>query len=233
MNANNYDPKLWNIGIFNKNGLNGCGNFESLFTQFRLFLYEFVISSEEINNLLFSNATMPTDNPYWKTAFELFFSDSMLVTMFGPSAVQHAPKGSYPAYFQNVIEQGLRQSNRSKNYFLHHIFLGYYHEENIPLYLLHKSGNYHFETINCFVQNIGDFSSYDLISFSNIFDWLEPEISGHILEQLSSTMKPGSHFLLRQLNNARSYDLGENFKTKTLSEDLSLFYNKICVYERM
>ena len=233
LNTKNYNPNLWNIGIFNKQGLNSCGNFESLFTQLRLFIHEFIMSPEEINAVLFSNACVPTDNPYWKTAFELFFSDSMLVTMFGPDAVQHATKGSYPLYFQTVIEHGLKQKNRATNYFLHHIFLGHYHEEHLPPYLHHNDTTYHFETLNLFAQDIENFSTYDLISFSNIFDWLPSETSLQILKKLSSTMKPGSHFLLRQLNNVRSYDLGENFRITPLKGDLSLFYNKISAYERM
>ena len=233
LNAKNYDPHLWNIGVFNKSGLNGCGNFESLFTQLRLFLHEFVVSPQDIDNILFSSASMPTDNPYWKTAFELFFSDAMLVTMFGPSAIQHAAKGSYPGYFQKVMERGVEQKNRSENYFLHHIFLGYYHEQHLPLYLRTRTGHYHFETLNLFAQDIEDFSNYDLISFSNIFDWLPLETSKQIIENLSSTMKPGSHFLLRQLNNDRDYSLGEHFRTTELQADASLFYNKITTYERV
>jgi chemotaxis methyl-accepting protein methylase len=87
--------------------------------------------------------------------------------------------------------------------------------------------------VNLFAQDIDDFSTYDLISFSNIFDWLPLETSKQIIENLSSTMKPGSHFLLRQLNNDRDYSLGEHFTTTELQADASLFYNKITTYERV
>ena len=44
------------------------------------------------------------EHKYWKVAFDLFFHHSFLEAMFGPEAVQHAPKDSYPEYFRKVIE---------------------------------------------------------------------------------------------------------------------------------
>ena len=55
---------------------------------------------------------------YWPVAFELFFSDQLLNAMFGAAATQHAPPGSYSAYFRGAIEAGLCRPDAAQNYFL-------------------------------------------------------------------------------------------------------------------
>jgi S-adenosylmethionine-diacylglycerol 3-amino-3-carboxypropyl transferase len=105
-----------------------------LFRQFRLFIYEFVLSEKEVRSFFEeassidfqSKAADMIKNPYWPVAFNLFFSDSLLCAMFGPLAIQNAAPGSYPKYFQNQIENGFQKSDSRNNYFLHQIFLGYY-----------------------------------------------------------------------------------------------------------
>ena len=76
-------------------------------------------------------------NAYWPVGFQLFFSDALLNTMFGPDATQHAVPGSYPGYFQGLIERGLLRDDARNNPFLQHIFLGHYmdREACVPPFL--------------------------------------------------------------------------------------------------
>ena len=97
------------------------GNFESLFKLFRQFIYEFVISRANLVKLIKNNSARKWktlfQHPYWKTSFDIYFSNSLLISMFGPQAIQNAPKNSYPAYFKNVIEKGILKYKIETNYF--------------------------------------------------------------------------------------------------------------------
>src|SRR5437773_9198576 len=86
-------PKArFNVGDDSADGLNACGNFESLFRGLRDFVREYVLPASELGALL----TVPGQlrrspgllfaNRYWKTGFDLFFSDALLNSMFGPAA---------------------------------------------------------------------------------------------------------------------------------------------------
>lgn len=234
--------KTFNIGFKNKNGLNNSGEFESLFRNLKDFILEFITTEEEVQNILLgkSSAESIFSNKYWKVAFDLYFSDSILVTMFGPDAIQHAEPGSYPRYFQKVFEKGLSSSNISENYFMHHIFYGSYIDKKdaLPYYLVKTPQNLEFDFIQNTLLNIQNISKFDLVSLSNIFDWMD---EGGVIEHLNylgSNLKKGSFVLFRQLNNSKSYPM-KGFKyhkelaEELLSKDKSLFYNKINILEKI
>ena len=232
LNAEIINPTEWTIGSDVNTSLNACGNFESLFRQFRLFLEEFIISHKQMREILFNKAdtNQLLQNPYWKVAFDLFFSDSILNTMFGPEATQHS--NGYPSYFKNVIEEGLNNPKRASNYWLHHILLGYYDHSCTPLYLQKPIFHKPFELINAKIQDIKDFSEYNFIGLSNVFDWLDTESTRYIIETLKATTKKHCKILLRQLNNSLHYDFGEDFNEFILDQDNSMFYNRITLYEK-
>ncbi len=234
-NINNDDPK----------GLNVCGNFESLFRGFRLFLYEFVTEHKEVQD--FFNGDIAQDNylaklrlnPYWTVAFDMFFSDVLLNTMFGPEVTQHAEKNSYPIYFRKAFETGITREDYMNNYFLHHVFLGYYLErhEALPQYLQSPPSNTNFKFINNTLEQVDSFAGYDLIDLSNIFDWMADEAIDTICKKISQQSKIGTIVIFRQLNNQREwfkkfthgfeYDKPLSNKLHTFSRDL--FYNKLCI----
>src|SRR6185312_4760573 len=117
---------------------------------------------------------------YWPVAFDLHFSDSLLHAMFGPAAVQHAPKGSYPRYFQAAFEHGLMAPGAAENYFLHHVFLGCYrdHGPSLPPYLTRPVPRLELELVQTTAEALPDLGRHDLVSLSNIFDWMsEAEIA--------------------------------------------------------
>lgn len=235
---------IFNIEKNSLSGLNECGNFESLFRSFRNFITEFILSPEELKELLtqpLSSAshvrTKLFEHKYWKVAFDLFFHHNFLEAMFGPEAVQHAPRGSYPEYFRNVIEQGLEKENMSKNYFIHHIFLGHYldQESCLPYYLTTSAPEYHFAFINNMIEKVENFHSFDLVNLSNIFDWMDEGKIKSLANRLCREMKPGARLLMRQLNNQKDFMqyFSSHFEflyeesAELLASDRSLFYSQI------
>jgi len=236
--------KAFGIGFEGDTGLNTCGNFESLFRSFRNFVYEFVLPREEFlkafgsDDLLQKITSQVFTHKFWPVAFDLFFSDSILNTMFGPDATQHAPKGSYPGYFRKVVEGGLQKAGASQYYFLHHIFLGHYLDRPgcLPPYLtLSPPSNFRFEFVQKTIQEIKDFSHFDLIALSNIFDWMPEEVVRRTAGQIRRSARPGAVLIYRQLNHSKDFQklFGPDFafdgalEEKFLKKDQSLFYSKL------
>lgn len=221
------------------------GNFESLFRQFRLFVREFIISETEIERAFKEHSAEIWEDvflhPFWPVAFDLFFSDSILVTMFGEAAVQHAPKNSYPAYFRTVLERGLLKEDATRNYFLHHIFLGRYFADAaaLPFYLVNLPKDFELEFFDGLAQNFDRFTGRQLAHFSNIFDWCDENIVEEIAGAAARDLDKGSVVVFRQLNNRKDYRefFGENFRwletNETVEKDRSLFYEKIEIGEKI
>jgi S-adenosylmethionine-diacylglycerol 3-amino-3-carboxypropyl transferase len=240
--TNNID--LFNVDGGDDNGLSESGNFEILFRNFRTFIKEHVADDNSLS-LCFSGDDTELDkimtNKYWPIAFELFFNDNYLEAMFGPLALQHAPSNSYAQYFKSCIEQGLLCSDRSTNYFLHHIFFGRYFNrpECLPLYLSSPSTTHNLTYIEGYLSYVERLSSFDYVMLSNIFDWMDDtDVNSHIA--LLRNMKPGALLVYRQLNNDRdlTVKLSPYFEHKeTLSKELfkldrSLFYSRLVIAVR-
>jgi len=236
------------IGRDTLDGLCTGGNFESLFRNFRQFLVDFAGNSPHLESLFQQGSKrldavdQITKNKYWAIAFDLFFSDSLLTTMFGPEAVQHAVKGSYPKYFRRILEQGLRSPDAPTNYFLHHIFLGYYldREDSLPLYLKAGPRIYSFSYHLGDLATVPDLPSYEVISLSNIFDWMSPVDIKKIAAYLSAKAKPKTAVVWRQLGHdtdaspafSGDWTLDHDLATNLLQIDRSLFYSRIYIAVR-
>ena len=241
----------FNIENASETGLNQCGAFETLFRQFRAFVYEFCIERKDLE-ALFNGEKDPDflyplfNQKYWSVAFELFFSETLLKTMFGEDAVQYAGKGSYPTYFRQQLEQGLTRKDYMDNYFLHHIFLGKYlnRKEALPEYLNkrdYRKLNLEFNAFEGVLQDYPDLPNHDLIQLSNLFDWMSPEARKESINKLKSEMKTGAILLIRKLNNKSNLkkELGDSFyfherlEKTLLYKDRSLFYNEIIVAQKI
>lgn len=224
--------------------LNSSGIFESLFRQLSSFLFEFVVDRELLENFFKGNNNLNFSeifsNPYWSVAFELFFSEIVLNTMFGPDATQHAPKGSYPTYFRNRIESALTRKDYRKNYFLHHFFLGRYLEDHRPTYYKYRPNRDQFSYIHGQIDDSLPLEEYDFIDISNILDWMNSDNTQNLLNHLCK-MKSGAFLVFRQLNNQKSYEeiLSKDFmhlkneSNKFTIESRSMFYEKINIYKRI
>lgn len=233
------------IGAADENGFIECGNFESLFRQFRHFIYEFIAPETDIENG-FTNYSERFwrevfEHSFWKPAFELFFSDALLTAMFTDAAIRHAAKNSYPKYFRAVLEKGLLREDAARNYFLHHIFLGHYlsDEAALPFYLTKPPANFDFEFFNGFAQDFRGFNGKQLVHFSNIFDWCDEKTVEQIAKAAAKNLEKGSVVTFRQLNNDKNYRpfFGADFQwlptEKQVEKDRSLFYSKIEIGEKI
>lgn len=220
--------------------VNQTGNFESLFRSLRQFIEEFIIEPQELKKLIINNRDDELQkifiHPYWQVGFELFFSDQILNTMFGPEATQHAPKNSYTSYFRHVFEKGMMRPDLSKNYFIHHILLGEYLPDSLPTYFSSPPDKCHeFNINNCLLHEIEDFSVYDFMSFSNIFDWCTEDYIHKIANRLKSEAHKNAMIVFRQLNHQKDFNslFSSHFQfhpdeeKRLLNMDRSLFYSKL------
>lgn len=237
------------VGVHSSASLVACGNFESLFKSFRLFLDEFVMKSSDWLNFFLDEQgdDFPSaifTSKYWPIAFELFFSDSLLIGMFGPEAVQHA-SDAYPDYFRNLFEKGLQAENAHQNYFLHHVFLGHYldNPKALPPYLMEYTSTLQSTMLkfeNVLAQDLSSFSQYDLLSFSNIFDWMEEDKVKTMAERVGNEMKPGAWLVYRQLNNnknlrplfGRTLQFDDVLAQALHHKDRSLFYSSLHIAQK-
>ena len=243
-NTNQYKQNF-NIGVSNSSGLNQCGNFESLFRGLREFIFDLVASESQVRQIFETKdgykqaQEVIFSNKYWPIAFDLFFSDKLLNTMFGSSATQYARPGSYPRYFQNIFEKGCSSKNAHDNYFLHHVLVGHYFQNPscLPDYLVKPLSNHRFQLVEGNLLEATNLSDFDMISLSNITDWMTPSDVNKLIHQLQNQMKRGGIILYRQLNNFRDLEVkfGNTFRFETdlgaqlLHADRSLFYSSIHV----
>lgn len=233
--------RTFGVGRDDAAALSCCGNFESLFRGLRGVLDELVLSAEDRKRLLLEGGDRAplVDNPYWPVAFSLFFSDAFLEAMFGRDATQHAAPGSYPAYFQRVVERGLARADAAKNPFLHHVLLGHWLDGALPPFL-EAPCDARFERVHATMADAPCFSRFDLVSLSNLFDWMDDDGIQRIAGRLKEECRPGTVVVLRQLNNAapverffeaafrREQALGDEL----LEKDQSLFYERLHVFVR-
>lgn len=217
------------------------GNFESLFKLWKQFFNEFILSPEETLQMFRERPELKEEifqHPYWEVSFNLHFHDSFLRAMFGDAAVQHAPRGSYPRYFQNVFEKGLKASRFRENPFLQHIFFGTFLET--PGYLKNPPSLEGVELVEGTIFDIQDLKRFDVIQLSNIFDWSDEAEIRKTCDLLKNSMKKGARLLVRQINNEAPFldYLGPDFvfdkclSEKLLERDRSLFYSRITVVTR-
>lgn len=243
--AEDAPKERFNVGDDSPDGLNACGNFESLFRGLRDFLREFVLPPAELEALVTDRDRLcqaPVRlfaHRYWKTAFDLYFSDGLLNTMFGPEATRHAQPGSYAPYFRAAFERGLSRPDAPENYFLHHVFLGHYIDRPpcLPVYLRRPPQPTNFHTIAGKIDAVDDFGRFDLIALSNIFDWMDGAEVAAIASRIKREARPGATVVFRQLNNpsdfpalfAPQFRFDVALAARLQAADRSLFYSALSV----
>lgn len=202
-------PARWNVGTDDPTALHECGNFERLFRLFRTVLDLFVLPADERARRCadpHANWDDVVQHPYWPVAFATAFGDEMLLAMFGPNAIQHAERGSYPAYFRRRIEAGLAADDRTHNPWLHHVLLGHYlpDAKAWPPFLQQPPRDLQpFPTIAQSLLDVPSFAPFDFVSLSNVLDWMDDAACRTLLQRLGTELRPGSTILWRQLNDPR------------------------------
>jgi S-adenosylmethionine-diacylglycerol 3-amino-3-carboxypropyl transferase len=180
---------------------------------------------------------------YWPVAFSMYFCDELLRTMFGTAAVQNAPPGSYPRYFQAAFERGLRAPGARANRFLHHALLGCYIDVpgGWPPYLEGaETAPASPEALHGGLADVPDLTRFDLLSLSNIADWMSPSEVHDLAQVLDERARSGAVLVARSLNNSRRLTdaLGPRWCTdddlaaELLARDQSLFYSRLTVARR-
>lgn len=223
--------------------LNGCGNFESLFRGWRAVLDDLVMPDGDRHTVLLRDGERGrlTQNKYWPESFEMFFGDAMLEAMFTSAATQHAPRGSYPTYFQNVIERGLARSDASKNPWLHHVLLGHYVDGVLPTYLgATYDASASFAYVHASIADAPHFGAFDVVSLSNLFDWMPSDAIANVARRLVNECHAGAAVIVRQLNNcapveelfAPAFTLDAALSSELHANDRSMFYQRLLVLVR-
>lgn len=234
---------LFGVHRDDPDSLSGRGNFEALFRGLRAVLDDLVLGADDRRALLADAPGAPPlaallESKWWPVAFELFFSDRYLETMFGPDATQHAVRGSYPGYFRGVIERGLVRADRARNGWLHQVLLGHWLEASIPAHLRAPApAPLRAEQLVCAAMiDAPRFDRFDLVSLSNLFDWMDAAGVEAIARRLEAECRPGTVLLVRQLNNRApierllpSFAVDAQRSAALEAADQSLFYERFVV----
>lgn len=235
--------RVFGVDRDDPSSLSGRGNFEALFRGLRAVLDDLVLGPDDRRALLSDEAGAPPlaallESKWWPVAFELFFCDRYLETMFGPDATQHAERGSYPGYFRRVIEAGLARADRAQNGWLHQVLLGHWLDASIPAYLRAEAPA-PLRPEQLVLSSLADgprFDSFDLVSLSNLFDWMGAHSVEAIARRLEAECKPGAVVLVRQLNNRApierllpSFDIDLERAAALQAAERSLFYERLVV----
>lgn len=233
--------RLFGVGRDDPAALACCGNFESLFRGLRALLDDLVQPADERRRLLLEGGDPRAlvESRYWSVAFSLFFADTMLEAMFGKDATQHATPGSYPGYFRAVVERGLARGDAATNPFLHHVLLGSWQGGALPTFL-ERPCDARFELVHATMAEAPPFSRFDLVSLSNLFDWMPPDAIEPIVDRLRHECRPGTVVVVRQLNNrgpverlfAPAFRQEPALAAELLERDRSLFYERLLVFVR-
>jgi len=236
--------RRFNVEDDDPRGLSQCGNFESLFRGLREFLCDFVVDRDTMRRLfdepgkIAEAPSLLFDHAYWSVAFETFFFDRLLETMFGPDATQHAAPGSYPTYFRRAFERGLVRDDAAKNPFLHHVLLGRYlcDEPSLPHFLRVPAPEYRFELVEGRLDAF-ELTGFELVDLSNVPDWMGPDDVRALFRKVGAEMRAGSTVVWRQLNNERdleaelrpAFTFDTTWQDDLLRRDRSLFYSSVHV----
>lgn len=229
-----------NVNDARPDGLSQRGEFEKLFRVLRAALTELVMPAGELE--AFFAAPDPallarwTASPYWPAAFEVAFAEGLLHAMFGPDATRHAPRGSYPGYFQRVFERGLAREGAAKNPWLQHVLLQRY--VDAPPFLL-AGRVLEVQWHQAALPQVPGLERFDVVSLSNIFDWSDEALVtewAHALRVLA----PGSLVAWRQLNNQRDwrgvfapeFEEDHALSHEWTRRERALFYERVTVVRR-
>jgi S-adenosylmethionine-diacylglycerol 3-amino-3-carboxypropyl transferase len=228
--------------------LGSAGNFESLFAGLRSFLTDLCVGAGELEALFHDPGRLAQvrelfERKYWAVAFDLFFADPLLRAMFGPEAIQHAPNGSYPRYFQAAFERGLTRADAFDNYFLHHVFLGGYLDRAAawpPYFGARGRALPRFRAVHGPLEAVPDLERFDVVSLSNLFDWMSPADAERTARLLGERLAPGATAIVRQLNSrfdvgslfGDRFDADDALARELLASDRSLFYSRLWIGRR-
>jgi S-adenosylmethionine-diacylglycerol 3-amino-3-carboxypropyl transferase len=237
----NFTPAAFNVGTGDATGLHECGNFERLFRVFRAVLDEFVVTAAERHARCADPRADWRDvvaHRYWPVAFTTAFAEELLLAMFGPAAVQHAVRGSYPGYFQRRLETGLAAADRATNPWLHHVLLGHYLDDRAawPPFLQQPPRDLRmFPVLPHDLLAVKSFTDFDFVHLSNVLDWMDDAACRALADRLAGELRPGAAISWRQLNDPRpllgyfapAFAFGAARDRELTTSERALFYDQV------
>jgi S-adenosylmethionine-diacylglycerol 3-amino-3-carboxypropyl transferase len=194
------------------------GTFERLLAWWRQFVERFIVSRERIQRFFEGErglAEAIVGAELWPISFELAFHQGLLLALFGPNAIQHAPPGSYPRYFRARFEWALAQPDARDNPYLSHLLRGRYGALDrhwaLPDFLLPERYallERSTAKVTCATGDVAQALAahpgpYELIQLSNILDWSTEFETQALAAPVLEHLAPGGFLLVRQLNNVR------------------------------
>ncbi len=218
------------------------GAFEALFRVLRAAFVTWVAPEAEVERFFAEpgahgdTAARWIGHRYWPAVFDAAFSERLLVAMFGPAAVQHAPPGSYPDYFADAFARGLRSPQAPHNRFLQHVLLQRWLGRDAPAWATSRQ-TWRYRTILSEIPDAPDLEATDLVHLSNIFDWSDDAAVSRWMTALRR-LPAGAAITIRQLNNRRAlplaphFEVDEGWSAALQAADQSLFYERILVARR-
>ncbi|MDX2013177.1 MAG: DUF3419 domain-containing protein [Myxococcaceae bacterium] len=230
-----------NVGALDPKGLSQRGEFEKLFRVLRAALVELVTGDADLERFFVEPASRPgllsawSRSPYWPVCFEAAFTEGLLHAMFGPDATRHAPRGSYPAYFQRAFERGLGRGGAGENPYLQHVLLQRYRTP--PAFLTSGARldvSWHLGTLT----DVPALERFGVVSLSNVFDWSDEALVRAWASALQ-VLRPGALVVYRQLNNQRDWRAHFSGFTEDVARsdgwtrrERALFYERVTVLRR-
>ena len=224
-------------------GVNRVGRFEQLFRELSSHFATF-----ELDPL--RSPTTALQHPRWRDSFETVFERSKLAGTFGEAAVNYSMDRSFGEHFADVFAIALQQFVPTENYFVTQVWGDCYTSgmDGVPIYLqqpaqtsIHALGTdrlrLHHGAFAEKMQQLAEFSKFDLIQFSNISDWMPLSDLHTMLTSAVHSLKPGGALIGRRLNGdhhlasvmADHLLVDDSLTTQLLASDRSFFYREVVV----
>lgn len=190
------------------------------------------------------------ENIWWKILTRVMLSRTLNSLLFDKQFFAYLDENfSFGKHFAKKAERALVELPVKENYFLSYILLGRFRsEEYLPHYL--REENYHLirsrldrieiVTDSCqhYFSTLAD-SSISKFNFSNIFEWMSPEVFANLLKETIRVAKNRSILTYRNLLVFREHPISLEANIRSRSElaeslrvrDLSFIYNNYVVEE--
>jgi len=186
-------------------GVIHAGRFENYFRVFRQRVLPFVHSKHEVNELLVPRDEVGRRRFYneewntwrWRAMFRIFFSRFVMGRSGRDPEFFRYVEGSVAERISRRAEYAMTTLPIHTNPYLVSIFTGNYSEEALPRYLRHldrlRANLHHLTLVQGSIETAatGRFDGYYL---SDIFEYIDPQITREIYGKLLASANPGARF---------------------------------------
>lgn len=171
-----------------------------------------------------------------KMNFDKWFDHLYLTKIFGVNATKYSMNRSFSDHFKNVYEQYKKNyTYPDDNYFYYQFVKNMYKRDgDLPIYLQRHTVSkipVKFIKNNMLkhLENCPD-AYYDLVSLSNITDWIDPVLLENIFDTLGRVLKPNGKAVLRRLNS--DIPLAKYLEEKYTSNGKYKFYVSQNIFDK-